>query len=284
MRRAIGKAAEDAFNPFERDCVTTGCLPEHEFVGGNTWVPSLLQDARWRLRAPSTESDDLDATIVHAGQMLAKAATLTVTLSANGSDKVALVRVTNETGHKLPTGYPEGRRLWINLRTYDRNGTLIYESGVYDPTSGVLSEDADIKIYEAKQGMTPELAAHLNQLPGESFHFVLNNTVVKDNRVPPRGYTQAAFDRPGLRPVGATYADGQYWDDTVYTVPPETERVIATLYYQTSSKEYIDFLRTNGGIDGATLGSMWDTSKSPPVAMARAFFPRQPSYLPVILK
>ena len=155
--------------------------------------------------------------------------------STDGPDKIALVRVTNDSGHKLPTGYPQGRRLWINLRGYDRDGVLIYESGAYDPASGVLSEDADIKIYEAKQGITPELAAQLNQLPTESFRFVLNNTVIKDNRVPPRGYTQAAFDRPGLRPVGATYADGQYWDDTVYTVPPETERVMVTLY-STQSK------------------------------------------------
>jgi len=124
----------------------------------------------------------------------------------------------------------------------------------------------------------------LDQPAGESFHFVLNNTVIKDNRVPPRGYTQAAFDRPGLRPVGAVYADGQYWDETTYVLPPETERVVATLYYQTSSKEYIDFLRANGGVDGDTLGDLWEGSKSPPEVMARIIFPSIPSYLPIILK
>ncbi len=284
MRRTTGKAADDAFNPFERDCRTTGCLPEHELVGGNTWVLSILQDTRWRLHSPTSETEDLNATIIRARQMLARAASLSVDLTASGPDKVATIRVTNEAGHKLPTGYPEGRRMWINLRAYSQDGDLIYESGAYDAGTGVLTEDSDIKIYEVKQGITPELAALLNQPAGESFHFILNNTVIKDNRIPPRGYTQAAFDRPGLRPVGAVYADGQYWDEMTYTLPPETERVMATLYYQTSSKEYIDFLRANGGVDGDTLGTLWEVSKSPPEVVARAIFPSIPSYLPIILK
>jgi hypothetical protein len=197
---------------------------------------------------------------------------------------VATVRVTNQTGHKLPTGYPEGRRMWINLRAYDTDGVLVYESGTYEGATAILTQDQDIKVYEVKQGITPELAGLLQQAPGESFHFVLNNTVIKDNRIPPRGFTQAGFDRPGLQPIGATYVDGQYWDETTYLLPPETEQVMATLYYQTASKPYVDFLRASGGVDGHTLGTLWDGSKSPPVVMARAWFPGYPSYLPVIVK
>jgi hypothetical protein len=66
--------------------------------------------------------------------------------------------------------------------------------------------------------------------------------------------------------------------------PNNTVRVEATLYYQTASKEYVDFLRTNGGVDEATLGQLWDTSKSPPEVMATAFYPSIPSYVPVIHK
>jgi len=283
MRRTTGQAAEDIYNPVERNCVTTGCLPEHGLVGGNTWVPQILQDSRWRLNSQA-EAVYLNTTILRAREMLQRAATLTLTLTSNGGDKIATVRVINETGHKLPTGYPEGRRMWINLKAYDNNNNLIYESGAYDPATGLLTEDGGLKVYEAKQGLTPELAALLGLSTGESFHFVLNNTVIKDNRIPPRGYNQANFDQPGLRPVGATYLNGQYWDDTVYNVPTTTERVIVTLYYQTASKEYIDFLRANGGIDGVTLGALWDTSKSPPEVMAVAFFPSIPTYMPIIFK
>lgn len=81
-----------------------------------------------------------------------------------------------------------------------------------------------------------------------------------------------------------SYAPGQYWDDTVYTLPDATERVLVTLYYQTASKEYVEFLRANGGPDGSTLGTLWDASKSPPEVMAVAFFPGHPTYLPTIFK
>jgi hypothetical protein len=205
--------------------------------------------------------------------MLRKAASVTVDVAAGGSNKTATVRVTNSSGHKLPTGYPEGRQMWINLKAYNANNQLIYETGAYNPATGQLNRDASIKVYEAKQGLTPELAVLLPHSAGESFHFVLNNTVIKDNRIPPQGYTQAAFDKPGLRPVGATYLDGQHWDDTAYTLPLQTERVLVTLFYQTSSKEYIDFLRNNGGVDGLALGGLWDSLKSPPEVMAQAWWP-----------
>ncbi len=282
LQRITGAAADEQFNPITRDCQTVGCLPEHVMVGGNAWLPQILQDEDWRLHAAG-EADYLDATFREARSMLQKAARMTVTLTTSGTQKVATVRVINEAGHKLPTGYPEGRQMWINLKAYDAADNVVYESGGYDPDTGQLDR-ADTKVYEAKQGISEDLAAVVEKPTGASFHFMLNNEVVKDNRIPPRGYTQAAFDEPGLRPVGATYEDGQYWDDTVYVMPGETERVLATLYYQTASKEYIDFLRTNGGVDGNTLGDIWEASKSPPQVMARAWWPSYSLYLPLVLR
>lgn len=172
--------------------------------------------------------------------------------------------------------------MWLNLRAYDAEGTLVYESGAYDAESGRLHRDPDVKVYEVKQGLTPALAALLGKAAGASFHFVLNNMTVKDNRIPPRGYTRALYDQPGLRPVGATYADGQYWDETVYTLPLETAQVVATLYYQTASREYVEFLAANGGIDGLAMAQLWASLKSPPEVMARAWAPSSENYLPLI--
>jgi hypothetical protein len=71
-------------------------------------------------------------------------------------------------------------------------------------------------------------------------------------------------------PVGYSYSDGQYWDETDYVVPGSTARVEATLYYQTISKEYVEFLRdenhTNGW--GQTFYDLWlANGKSAPVVM-----------------
>jgi uncharacterized repeat protein (TIGR01451 family) len=283
MPRTIGKAADDAFNPVLRDCQTTGCLPEHTFVGGNTWVPQLLKNFTWRLNAIS-DSSYLNDTSSQAQLMLQNAASLTVTLTTSNTVRLATVRLTNHTGHKLPTGYAEGRQMWLNLKAYDANDQMIFESGAYNPLTGQLSRDAASKVYEVQQGITPELASILKLSAGGTFHFVLNNTVIKDNRIPPQGYTQAAFDQPGLRPVGASYVDGQYWDQTRYTLPLTTERVVVTLYYQTSSKEYIDFLQKHGGVDGLALGGLWSGLKSPPQVMTQAWTPRFDVCLPFIFR
>lgn len=283
MARTTGTAADAAFTPVYRDCGVNGCLPGHAMAGGNAWMPVLLQDPAWRLSAAG-DAAALNTTARQAASMLTRAATLTMTVTEEPSGPVATVRVINETGHKLPTGYPEGRQMWPNVRAYDAEGALVYEIGRYDPLSRRLIREAGTQVYEAKQGLTPELAALLGLPEGESFHFILNNTTVKDNRIPPRGYTQAAWDQPGLRPVGASYADGQHWDDVAYGLPQSTARVIARLYYQTASTEYIEFLKATGGVDGETLQALWSRNPSPPVLMAVAFHNPWRLWMPVIAR
>jgi hypothetical protein len=139
MPRMAGFAATTG-DPIERDCKTTGCLPAHVLVGGNTWVPQLLQDPRWRLAALA-DADALNATALAAREMLKKSATLSLSVADTMNGKRAIVRIVNETGHKLPTGYAEGRRMWIALEAYDQGDNLIYASGLYDPATGVLAYD-----------------------------------------------------------------------------------------------------------------------------------------------
>lgn len=80
------------------------------------------------------------------------------------------------------------RSTWLAVRSTCRRDNV---------NTGELTEDADLKRYEVKQGITPELATELGQTPGESFHFVLNNSVVKDNRIPPRGLHGGNIRRRG---------------------------------------------------------------------------------------
>lgn len=37
---------------------------------------------------------------------------------------------------QLPTGYPEGRRAWLNVKFYDEAANLLGESGAYDVATG----------------------------------------------------------------------------------------------------------------------------------------------------
>src|SRR5262249_21176943 len=71
-------------------------------------------------------------------------------------------------------------------------------------------------------------------------------------------------------PVGASYAEQQYWDDTLFAVPAGAVRADVTLYHQTTSREYIEFLRDTNttNTDGAKAYQQWVAcGKSAPVAL-----------------
>ena len=241
-------------------------LPHHDMTGGNTFIPGIIAE----LYPSDVNAVALDSGVARARTMLQLAASMDLTLTEMEDHFSATVRVTNETGHKLPSGYPEGRRIWINIVAKDVVGSVIYESGHYEYSTGTLTHDNDAKIYEIKPGLD-NMMAGITELPeGPSFHFVLNNKIFSDNRIPPRGFTNAAFAYIQSPPVEYTYADGQYWDDTQYILPITTDSIEITLFYQTLSKEYVEFLRDENVTNeaGNILYMLWDThGKSAPEIM-----------------
>ena len=260
MRDVSGIAASVGMSVYREN------LPHHDMTGGNTIVGGFLK----ALYPDEVDSVALDSAEVRARGMLQKAASMDVTVSDSGSFFHVNVRVTNETGHKLPSGYPEGRRMWLNLVARDAGGAVVYESGHYEPSTGVLTQDQDAKIYEVKPGLDSSVAALAGKDPGPSFHFALNNKIYSDNRIPPRGFSNNAFVAVQSEPVGYSYADGQFWDDTEYRVPATTDTVEVKLYYQTMSKEYVEFLRdenvTNNA--GQVLYDLWNAhGKAAPEVM-----------------
>jgi hypothetical protein len=235
----------------------------HDFTGGNTFVPDIIE----QFYPDEVDAGQLAAAKARATTMIELAASVQLTPEDFG----VTVRVVNETGHKLPSGYPEGRRVWLNVQAFDALGTKVYESGHYDFATAELTHDEDAKIYEIHPGLSPALASALGQPSGKSFHFVLSDTVYIDNRIPPRGFTNAAFVEIQSPPVNYTYEDGQYWDDTDYHLPDTADSVYVTLYYQTTTKEYVEFLRdantTNSS--GQDLYDAWVAQgMAPPVVMA----------------
>jgi hypothetical protein len=254
MADVTGEGCDKNYAPTRTD------MPLHDLTGGNTFVPLLVKN-KYPLEI---DANAIDEGIIRAQYMLQNAASmnLNVSLAENGYD--IDVEIINETGHKLPSGYPEGRRMWINVEAYDINDNIIFESGAYDSSTGELNT-TDAKIYEAKLGMSQEITDVANSnspgtyTAGESFHFALNNVVVKDNRIPPRGFTNAHFQAIQAAPVGYTYADGAYSDVTAYSLPESTYKIEVKLLYQTTSKEYIEFLRDKNVTNtlGQELYDLW---------------------------
>ncbi|MCX8036130.1 MAG: hypothetical protein N3D11_03555 [Candidatus Sumerlaeia bacterium] len=249
----------------------------HGPLGGSTWV----REAIWHLwNGADLNKAALDSATRRTRELLKTAASLDLAFPAAGTVRL---RITNKTGHKLPTGYPEGRRMWINLRFLDASGKVLKEIGQYGETSDTLAgqavraptllDPAATRVYEFSPGLSEAAAKKFNKKPGPSFHFVLNDIVVKDNRIPPEGFTNAAFAEHLCQPVGAAYADGQNWDEVEFDMPAGTSSVAARLLYQSMSWEYLKFLVEENRTDdwSRRLYEVWtQTGKCPPEVVGEA--------------
>jgi hypothetical protein len=117
----------------------------------------------------------------------------------------------------------------------------------------------------------------------KTFHFVLNNTVVKDNRIPPFGMSYEEARQRNALPVpadqyGNPAPDGRYDYFDSITLNPPTGAVYAeiSLMYQPTSWEYIQFLYlANDGFnpflaeEGANLLDAWlNTGMAEPYVIA----------------
>jgi len=301
-------------------------LPLHDLTGGNDWVPDAIAylDAQGDLLLGGG-LDALELAALAEGKARARAQLgLAATLSVSGNS----VKIVNHTGHKLISGYPEGRRMWLNVKWRDGSGVLVREDGAYGAITAIVAgtptqvetildlDDPHTKIYEAKFGITQAWAAELlvlgvppalplafdrvtgavettlgqvaSQAPGsahESFHFVLGNAVLKDNRIPPFGMSRDAAVARNIVPVpasqygspgpGGTY---EYWHEVLLVPPPAAVSATIDLLYQPTSWEYVQFLAlaNDGSVaflasEGANLLDAWlNTGMAAPYVMASA--------------
>jgi hypothetical protein len=264
-------------------------LPLHDMTGGNLWVsrilasldpnggvydavnaqlleqgPSVLTLDLTAGETPETNGAALLAGSSRAGQQLREAATIkNLSYSAGNLS----FRIQNNTAHKLISGFPEGRRMFVNIKAYS-GGNLIYEVNPYDDTVGTLKGLPGAPL-GANEEYRDELVYEVHpssSLTGENqtFHFVLATGRYKDNRIPPRGFNIEAAAERLSEPVWEGSADPDYftaaeyaggYDDVSVSIPSGADQVDVTLYYQGTSREYVDFLRREINGTGTTLSS-----------------------------
>ncbi len=241
-------------------------LHRHDFAGAAAQVLDLI--AAYTQDDPNVDPAAIAAGRTKAVSMLERAASLEL----EQRHTALRVRVINETGHKLPTGHIEGRRVWINVQCFDAQGALVREYGHYDDAEAELDE-ASTRIYEMHVGLSPAAAQLTGYPAGATTHMALADTIEKDNRIPPRGFANAAYEEAGAPVVGASYVDGQYWDDVPFAIPAGATRAVATLYYQNTPRHYIEALRDGNHTNdwGDRLHDLWTTTgRGAPIEMISA--------------
>ncbi|GBC61168.1 hypothetical protein DENIS_2128 [Desulfonema ishimotonii] len=276
--------------------------PLHDLTGGNAWVSWVLastipgspnydpfNEAELNkgpeiLTLDLTQGEGIDPAALLAGvdrarQQLLLAATIKNLTYHPGTGNVSF-QVQNNSAHKLISGFPEGRRMFVNIRAY-AGDILIYEVNPYDTSAqtlkglgysyesgGLLNDNpvitdpetelyADELVYEMKPG---------SNLTGEakSFHFALADGRYKDNRIPPKGFdisnAAARLASPVLKGVeeNSYFSADEYLygcDEVSMDIAPAADYVEVSLFYQITSREYIEFLRDEINGTGTTLFS-----------------------------
>lgn len=238
-------------------------LARHDFAGASSWVLEII--SKYYEDDPSVDQAALAKGQSRAIAMLQRAVSLELDQDCGN----LRVRVINESGHKIPTGHIEGRRIWSNVKVFDSADRLVREYGHYDGDTAHLDE-ASTDVYEMHVGLSEYASQLTGYAAGTTTHMALADTIVKDNRIPPRGFNNAAYEAAGAPAVGTVYQDGQYWDDTYYWIPEEASYVEVTVNYQTVTRHYIEALREGNVTDdwGEILHQLWlETNMGAPVPM-----------------
>ena len=295
MRDVTGVACrknDAVLRPTESDAHPNTGVGQHDLTGGNVLFSRLIASA-----IPGSPNYDPDNQ-----SLLDNPAALTLDLeSGTGVDPVALLagadralnnlqqaatiqdgsydaesgelsfRVVNQTGHRLPSGYPEGRRIWVTIQVWS-NDALVGHVNPYDDDAHTLRglpDSPNSPSLESGEQYIDALVyeTHTSSLITEelhTFHAALADGLYKDNRIPPRGYriddAEARLVTPMWHGVAAPelYSAQEYeggWDDISMTVAAGADRVEIALYYQVTSREYIEFLRDEINGTGSTLST-----------------------------
>lgn len=172
-------------------------------------------------------------------EMLRSAAALELVSAPDVVRTGSLVTVTYKVsnvgaGHKLPTGFPEGREMWLDFRVYDGNDRQIFRSGTI------------------KDGKTEPGTKNFKVTMGDKDGNIVDINVwevalvLNDNRIPPMGYDTVNY---------------------VFQVPKDVQgplRLTADLNYWPFSQHMADELLGEGKLE-VEIVTMAETAATIPV-------------------
>ncbi len=144
-------------------------------------------------------------------QLQNRTATVSIdSMQIDGGTLQAAVTVTSQTGHKLPSGYP-ARRAWLHVTVTDGAGSVIFESGAFNPDGSIAGNDndADAALFEPHYDLidSPDQVqiyeAIMQDVAGAPTTTLLSGAgYLKDNRLLPDG-----FDKATAGPEIAVYGE-----------------------------------------------------------------------------
>lgn len=270
----LGQAITTAIAKFPAGLVPRMPVGRHLFVGGNAYMLRLFAAAEsWA--NTGLDPAELEAAALAAEAHLATAAKLTTTASRDGGTAILAVKVENQTGHKLPTGYPS-RRMWLHV-TVREGDAVVFESGA-PRADGSLAGDGDAirpHLDTIERGADVQVwQAVLVDRAGEPTHRALDAARYgKDDRILPAGFAPTGGDVMRTASVGVA-ADTSFvpGSDTVtYRIPAAAGATVSIeLLYESLTPGNIDALDAGRTPAGTRFVDLARAQPIVPIVMARA--------------
>ncbi len=186
----------------------------HQLVGGNTFMLRMFQENLNNLGITAT-IEQFDSTIARTERMLRyQTMDIELTETSRTTDTVFYsLKLTNKAGHKFPSGYPS-RRAFVEfvvmnstLDTLFRSGILNYNYEVsghnadYEPHYNMINQPDQAQIYEM-------VMADVNG--NKTTVLERAKEPLKDNRIPPLGFTTTHFAYDTTKIAGNALSDADF--------------------------------------------------------------------------
>jgi len=184
----------------------------HTLIGANTTMLDILASNKTELRVSANGFEDA---IEKTRTMLKSSAQIeVVNQDLTGEELTVQIRINNNTGHKLPGGYPS-RRVYLHFVVNDELGNVIFESGKTNLDGSIVGADGDMDLttfephYEeiTQQDQVQIYGTVMLNTDNEvSYTLLRAASYAKDNRLTPVGFDKYAVT-DDIRVAGAAFAD-----------------------------------------------------------------------------
>ncbi|MCB0409293.1 MAG: T9SS type A sorting domain-containing protein [Flavobacteriales bacterium] len=261
---------------------------KHYLVGGNAFMLSLLKDNIDTLGL-SAEPADFDKAISRTINQLQNN-TLNINLTDDGRDlnnAYFKIELENLTGHKFPSGYPS-RRAYVEFIVQNTSGDTIFHSGKTDDDYRLIEENAtyeyhydtinsesQVQIYEMVMG---DINSNVTTVLERAYSHL------KDNRLPPVGFTSSHFSYDTVKVIGNALTDinfnkisgveGSGKDAIYFKIPLNgyngSLNVSANIYYQSVPPKWTDEMFSLSSTEIDLFKHLYNNADHTPILVASA--------------
>jgi hypothetical protein len=258
----------------------------HHIAGGNVFMQRIFDQNLAELGI-TADAKHIDSTLNRTLRMLQDMSIeLIVAETDRTPDTLFLeIELKNKTGHKLPTGFPS-RRIFLEVITISElddtlfhsgktnyNGALLHEDVPYENHHRLIDSEDDVQIYEMVMG---DVNGDLTTVLERAYSHL------KDNRLPPEGFTTAHNSYDTVEIAGNALNDNDFNKDNGIEgtgadkvrvhIPLEGYssdlEVITKVHYQTVNEKWLSDLFSYSSIEIESWESYYNNASKEPILMA----------------